>query len=67
MVKISKRMNDIDTFMSTKENETCLAGTDEYGNEFMVWFDTIELLEWLDIKYMKSQSKKYINSLNKQI
>jgi hypothetical protein len=28
-------------------------------------FDTIELLEWLDIRYMKSQSNKYINDLNK--
>jgi len=26
-----KRLNDIDTFMSTDTNETILQGTDEYG------------------------------------
>jgi hypothetical protein len=62
---MTKRMNDINTFMGTKDNETCLVGTDEMGEDFQVWFNTIELLEWLDINYMKSQSKKYINNLNK--
>ena len=62
---IVKRMNDINTFMSTQDNETCLVGTDEFGEDFQIWFNTIDLLEWLDIKYMKSQSKKYINTLNK--
>lgn len=61
----TKRMNDINTFMSTTENETCLVGTDEDGKDFQIWFNTIELLEWLDIRYMKEQSKKYINDLNK--
>lgn len=60
-----KRMNDINTFMSTRENETCLVGTDEFGEDFQIWFNTIDLLEWLDVKYMKAQSKKYINTLNK--
>ena len=49
--------------MSTKENETYLVGTDENGKDFTMVFDTIELLEWLDIDYMKAQSKKYINNL----
>ena len=62
---MTKRMNDINTFMATKDNETCLVGTDEMGKDLQVWFNTIELLEWLDINYMKSQSKKYINDLNK--
>ena len=62
---IVKRMNDINTFMSTRDNETCLVGTDEFGEEFQIWFNTIDLLEWLDVNYMKSQSKKYINTLNK--
>ena len=62
---MTKRMNDINTFMATKDNETCLVGIDEMGEDFQVWFNTIELLEWLDINYMKSQSKKYINDLNK--
>ena len=60
----SKRLN-INTFMSTKDNETYLQGTDENGKDFQVVFNTIELLEWLDIDYMKSQVKEYINNLNK--
>lgn len=64
---IAKRMNDIHTFMSKKDNETCLAGTDEFGNDFYVWFNTIDLLEWLDVKYMKERSKEYINTLNEEL
>ena len=64
---MTKRMNDINTFMATKDNETCLVGTDEMGEDFIVWFNTIDLLEWLDIWYMKKQSKHYIEELNKQI
>ena len=60
-----KRMNDINTFMSTRDNETCLVGTDEMGEEFQIWFNTIDLLEWLDIWYMKKQTKHYIEELNK--
>lgn len=60
---IKKRLNDINTFMSTIDNETYLVGTDEYGEEFTIIFNTIELLEWMDIIYMKKQSKKYINEL----
>ena len=63
--KETKRMHDINTFMSTKDNETYLVGKDEYGKDFTMIFDTIELLEWLDIRYMKKQSKHYIEELNK--
>ena len=58
-----KRLNDINTFMATEDNETMLQGTDEYGKEFCITFDTIELLYWLDIDHMKKQSKTYINKL----
>lgn len=60
---IYKRINDINTLASTLDNETYLAGTDEYGNEITVIFDTIDLLQWIDTKYMKKQAKKYINTL----
>tara|TARA_R100001463_G_scaffold34678_1_gene76016 strand:- start:276 stop:425 length:150 start_codon:yes stop_codon:yes gene_type:complete len=49
--------------MSTPDNETYLVGKDEYGKEFTMVFNTIELLEWLDKKYMKRQAKKYIKNL----
>lgn len=61
--EITKRIHDINSFMSTKDNETYLVGKDENGKDFTMVFNTIELLEWLDIDYMKSQSKKYINNL----
>ena len=61
--QITKRMNDIHTFMSTKDNETCLSGTDENGKEFMIWFNTIDLLESLRIDHMKEKAKYYINNL----
>ena len=60
---IQKRIHDIDTFMATEDNETILSGKDEYGNDFILIFSTMELLEWMDIDYMKKQSKKYINNL----
>ncbi len=61
--KITKRLHDINTFMSTPDNETYLVGMDEYGKQFTMVFNTIELLEWLDKKYMKEQVKKYIKNL----
>ena len=59
----NKRLNDINTFMSTENNETILQGTDEYGEEFSITFDTIELLDWLDIEHMKNKAKNYITNL----
>jgi hypothetical protein len=50
--------------MTTTDNETILIGDDEMGNEFTIIFNTIELLEWLDIEHMKKQSIKYIKNLN---
>ena len=61
--EITKRLHDINAFMSTEDNETYLIGKDENGKDFTLVLNTIELLEWLDIRYMKEQSKKYINNL----
>ena len=58
-----KRVSEINTFASTLDNETYIAGTDEHGNDITLIFDTIELLQWLDTKYMKQQAKKYITNL----
>ena len=60
---MTKRLHDINTFMATEDNETLLVGTDENGKELTMVFNTIELLEWLDIDYMKGKSKNYINNL----
>lgn len=61
--RITKRLHDINSFMSTPDNETYLVGKDEYGKDFTMVFNTIELLEWLDKGYMKKQVKQYIKNL----
>ena len=61
---IHKRMNDINTFQA-HENEVYLRGTDEYGQDFQVCFDSYNLLEWIDaehLKYIKKQLIKYIKT-----
>jgi len=60
-----KRMNDINTFQA-HENEVYLRGTDEYGKDFTVCFDSYNFLEWItldNIKYIKKQLTKYIKQL----
>ena len=44
---IHKRMNDINTFQA-HENEVYLRGTDEYGKDFQICFDSYNFLEWID-------------------
>ena len=61
---IHKRMNDINTFQA-HENEVYLRGTDEYGNDFQICFDSYDFLEWIDseqVDYIKTQLVKYIKS-----
>ena len=60
--EIIKRMNNINTFQAY-ENEVCLRGTDEYGKDFTVWFDSYDFIGWIDseqIKYIKEKLTKYI-------
>jgi len=60
--EIIKRMNNINTFQAY-ENEVCLRGTDEYGKDFTVWFDSYDFLNWIDkdqLDYIKEQLTKYI-------
>jgi len=61
---IHKRMNDINTFQA-HENEVYLRGTDEYGKDFQICFDSYNFLEWVDtehLKYIKKQLIKYIKT-----
>jgi hypothetical protein len=61
---IHKRMNDINTFQA-HENEVYLRGTDEYGKDFQICFDSYNFLEWIDeehLEYIKKQLTKYINT-----
>ncbi len=59
---IHKRMNDINTFQA-HENEVYLRGTDEYGQDFTICFDSYDFLEWIDneqLEYINQQLIKYI-------
>ena len=61
---IHKAMNDINTFQA-HENEVYLRGTDEYGNDFQICFDSYDFLDWIDteqIKYIKERLIKHIES-----
>ena len=57
-----KNLHDINTF-SCSDNEVYLSGIDENGKQFTIVLNAFELLEWLDIKYIKKQTIKYIKGL----
>tara|TARA_R110000803_G_scaffold106557_1_gene174633 strand:+ start:727 stop:927 length:201 start_codon:yes stop_codon:yes gene_type:complete len=61
--EILTAIHDLNTFMTTKDNETYLSGKNENGEDVTIIFSTIELLEWLNIKYMEKQAIKYIQNL----
>lgn len=57
-----KNLHDINTF-SCSDNEVYLSGTDEEGEDFTIVLNAFELLEWLDMKYIKKQTLIYIDNL----
>tara|TARA_R100000995_G_C3416020_1_gene91627 strand:- start:90 stop:293 length:204 start_codon:yes stop_codon:yes gene_type:complete len=57
-----KNLHDINTFQCV-ENEVYLGGKDENGEDITIVFSTFELLEWLEVSYMKEQLIKYIKEL----
>ena len=59
---IYKNLHDINTF-SCSDNEIYLSGTDEEGKDFTIVLNSIEILEWLDMKHIKEQALKYIDKL----
>lgn len=56
--------HDINTYQTVK-NETYIGGVNSDGEDVTLVFNTIDLLEWLDIDRMKKEAIKYINELNK--
>tara|TARA_R110001632_G_scaffold164978_2_gene283493 strand:- start:322 stop:582 length:261 start_codon:yes stop_codon:yes gene_type:complete len=61
---IHKEMNNINTFQA-HENEVYLRGTDEYGKDFQICFDSYNFLEWIDtehLEYIKEQLVKHIKT-----
>tara|TARA_R110000765_G_C18559280_1_gene563435 strand:+ start:66 stop:248 length:183 start_codon:yes stop_codon:yes gene_type:complete len=59
---IYKNLHDINTF-ACSDNEVNLSGTDEDGKDLTIVLNAFELLEWLDMKYIKEQTLKYIEKL----
>ena len=57
-----KNLHNINTF-SCSDNEIYLSGTDENGDDLTIVLNAIEILQWLDMKYIKKQSIKYIKQL----
>ena len=52
-----KNLHDINTF-SCSDNEIYLSGTDENGDELTIILNAFEVLQWLDVKYIKKDSRK---------
>ncbi len=57
-----KNLHDLNTYQCHR-NEVYLSGKDENGEDFTIVFDTIELISWLDIPYMKEQAIKHIKEI----
>jgi hypothetical protein len=55
--------HNINTYQ-TVQNETYLRGINSNMEDVTLVFSTIDLLEWLDIDYMKKEAIEYINELN---
>jgi hypothetical protein len=57
-----KNIHDINTF-SCSDNEIMLSGKDENGEDITIILSAFEVLEWLDMNYIKQQTLKYIQGL----
>lgn len=59
---IYKNLHDINTF-ACNDGEVYLSGKDEDGEDITIVFDSYEMIQWLDIKYIKKQTIKHIKKL----
>lgn len=57
-----ENLHDINT-MCCADGEFMLSGTDSNGKNFTIVIPAYELLEWIDINYIKEQLKKHIDNL----
>ena len=57
-----KNLHEINTF-SCSDNEVYLSGTDEEGKDLTIVLNAFELLQWVDVKYIKKQTIKYVKQL----
>ena len=59
---IHKNMYAINTFQA-HENEVYLRGTDEYGKDFQICFDSYNFLDWIDTEHLKYIKKQLIKPI----
>jgi len=57
-----KNLHDINTF-ACSDNEVLLTGKDQNGKDLTIILNAFEVLEWLDMKYIKKQTIKYVKGL----
>tara|TARA_R100001015_G_C4635284_1_gene204424 strand:- start:2861 stop:3052 length:192 start_codon:yes stop_codon:yes gene_type:complete len=60
-----RRLSKIKTFAASEDDETYFVGQDENGNDFHLTMSTFELLEWIDIEYLKEKTIRYIKNMKK--
>jgi hypothetical protein len=58
----TKNLHDFYSWHCVRD-EVVISGKDENGKDFTIVFDTIELLEWLDLPHMKDQAIKHIQEI----
>ena len=58
----TKNLHDFYSWHCVRD-EVVISGKDEYGKDFTIVFDTIELLEWLDLPHMKDQAITHIQEI----
>lgn len=49
--------------IQTIKDETFIQGINDKNEDIIIKFNTIELLEWIEIKELKNEMHKYINEL----
>ena len=59
---IHKNMYAINTFQA-HENEVYLRGTDEYGKDFKICFDSYNFLEWIDTEHLENIKEQLVKHI----
>tara|TARA_R100000654_G_scaffold70961_1_gene101587 strand:+ start:715 stop:924 length:210 start_codon:yes stop_codon:yes gene_type:complete len=58
-------IHDLNTFQCA-DNEVYLRGVDNKGEDILLVFPANEILDWLDIEYIRGEVLKYYTNINKE-
>ena len=58
-------IHDLNTFQCC-DNELYLRGIDNKGEDILLVFPANEILEWLDIEYIRKEVIKHYTNINKE-